>query len=231
MLLTVTDTGVGMDAATRERLFEPFFTTKAEGKGTGLGLSTVFGIVKQGEGHIQVESEPGRGTTFKIHLPRATQAVVRMTPPIAAPSTLRGTETLLVVDDSEPVRSTTCAILRRQGYEVLDAQDGGEALLLCERHAGPIQLLLTDVRMPRMSGPRLAERLLPLRPGIKVLFLSGDLEAADRPDLPGVTPVYLQKPIRPEDLLRKVREVIRRGLAVGEWPRCPIAKRGLRRLH
>jgi PAS domain S-box-containing protein len=206
--LTVTDTGVGMDAATRERLFEPFFTTKEEGKGTGLGLSTVFGIVKQSEGHIQVESEPGQGTTFKIHFPRATQAVLRPTPAIAAASTLRGTETILVVDDSEPVRATTCAILRHHGYDVLDAQNGGEALLLCEQHQGPIQLLLTDVRMPRMSGVRLAERLLPLRPGLKVLFLSGDLETADRPDLPGVTPVFLQKPILPDDLVRKVREVI-----------------------
>ncbi len=215
VLLTVADSGMGMDAATRERIFEPFFTTKEEGKGTGLGLSTVFGIVKQAEGHIEVDSEPGHGTRFKIYLPRALQAVERMTPPATVPATLRGTETILVVDDSEPVRVTTCAILRHHGYQVLDAQNGGEALLVCEQHQGPIELLLSDVRMPRMSGPRLAERLLPLRPGIKVLFLSGNLDETERPQLPGVTPLYLQKPIRPDDLLRTVREVLDGGAPAG----------------
>jgi PAS domain S-box-containing protein len=205
--MTVSDTGIGMDLETQTRIFEPFFTTKEKGKGTGLGLSTVFGIVQQSGGNIRVSSELGKGTTFEIYLPRvdAEVGVSRSTMP---PATLRGTETILLVEDEEPVRAVTMNILRRRGYRVIPAQHPGEALLLCEQHPGPIDLLLTDVVMPNMGGPELAKRLTAMRPQMKVLCMSGYTDDATVRHGLLETGAFLQKPITPASLTRKVREVL-----------------------
>ena len=171
--LAVSDTGSGMDAETLDHIFEPFFTTKEMGKGTGLGLPMVYGIVKQNGGCVDVESRPGQGTTFKIYLPRLEAPVEAPGDTMTLAAKLEGSETILVVEDEDALRTLLCRFFRLYGYNVLEARHGGEALLLCERHRGPIHLMVTDVVMPQMSGKELADRLAPLHPEMTVFFMSG----------------------------------------------------------
>jgi len=209
VMLAVSDNGCGMDAETQARIFEPFFTTKELGKGTGLGLSTVYGIVKQSGGHIEVYSEPGRGTTFRIYLPRIEEAAEAVEPGKAREQLPRGSETILLVEDEAGVRTLAKTILQTHGYTVLDAAQGKDAFLLSGQHEGLIHLMVTDMVMPEMSGREVADRLKPLRPNMKVLFMSGFTDKAmvhhgelDR----GMA--FLQKPFTPQTLARKVREVL-----------------------
>jgi len=208
VIVAVSDTGHGMDSVTRERMFEPFFTTKEKGKGTGLGLATVFGIVQQSGGHIVVSSEPGAGTAFRIYLPRSAQPAQSAAPATHRSESLSGHETILLVEDESAVREIVRMVLRTHGYTVIVAANAGEALLACEQHEGGIDLLLSDVVMPRMNGPALAKRLAPIRPEMRVLYMSGYTEGhfIDEALEPGVA--FLQKPIRPEILARKVRDVL-----------------------
>jgi CheY-like chemotaxis protein len=208
VMLAVSDTGCGMDAATQARAFEPFFTTKERGRGTGLGLSTVFGIVRQSAGAIWLDSEAGEGTTFKIYLPVAKADVEEAPVRPLDPAKLHGSETVLLVEDEEGVRNLVHSILRRNGYRVLEAKNGADALRVAEHHAD-IDLLLTDVVMPELGGAETAARLRAVRPGLKLLYMSGYTD--DAVVLHGVLrseAAFLQKPITPAVLLAKVREVL-----------------------
>jgi PAS domain S-box-containing protein len=214
VLLAVSDTGEGMDAETLSHVFEPFFTTKAEGKGTGLGLSTVFGIAKQSGGHVSVYSEPGRGTTFRVYLPRidaeaGSQAAASSAPPP------RGSETVLLVEDAEALRPMIHEILESAGYSVLESSDPQEAVLRAATHDGPLDLVLTDVVMPHMSGPDLVKLVQENRPSVKVLFMSGytnDAIGKQGVIAPGVN--VLQKPFSSEGLLNSVRAALDHGPSV-----------------
>jgi two-component system cell cycle sensor histidine kinase/response regulator CckA len=208
VMLTVSDTGIGMDAETRAHIFEPFFTTKVMGKGTGLGLSTVFGIIKQSAGAINVYSEPGHGTKFKIYFPRREEAPVVL--PTDASAAIRGgSETILLVDDATPLRGLTRLLLEACGYTVLDSGDPADAIDIAARHKGPLPLLITDVVMPGFSGLVLAERLRAARPETKVLYTSGyaDDEVAQH-GLVGAECAFLEKPFTRDALIRKVREIL-----------------------
>ncbi len=211
-MLAVRDTGDGMTKEVMSHLFEPFYTTKEQGKGTGLGLSTVYGIVRQSGGHVTAFSEPGRGSTFRVFLPRVDLELTTDRPQPAEGGKRKGTETILVVEDEGPVRKLATRILTRSGYDVLEAGEVERAVTICDEHKGAIHLLLTDVVMPRMSGRQLADRILSKRPGMKVLYMSGYTE--DEVVHHGVTELgagFLQKPFAPDDLVRRVRSVLDAG--------------------
>jgi two-component system cell cycle sensor histidine kinase/response regulator CckA len=208
VLLAVSDTGQGMDAETRERVFEPFFTTKRQGQGTGLGLSTVYGIVKQSNGSIWVYSEPGRGSTFKIYLPRVSEEPREELVP-AEKSSLRGSETILVVEDDDNLRPLMTRILEPYGYRVLEACDPLQALELATELDDEIDLLLTDVVMPHMSGRDLSRRLAAAGRTMRVLFVSGYTDdAIVHHGVLDEDTEFLGKPFSPTALARRVREVL-----------------------
>jgi CheY-like chemotaxis protein len=209
VMIAISDTGAGMAPEIRDRVFEPFFTTKEKGKGTGLGLSTVYGIVKQSSGNIWVYSEPGKGTTLKIYLPRVDEPAEELEEKVEGEEFPRGSETILIVEDDEAVRNLAVRILKGQGFTVLDGSYGDEALNVCRKHKGSIHLLVTDVVMPGMSGRELAKRLESFHPEMKVLYMSGYTENAIVHHgilIEGIN--YIQKPFTVEGLVRKVRETL-----------------------
>jgi CheY-like chemotaxis protein len=207
-MLAVTDTGTGITPETRARIFEPFFTTKEAGKGTGLGLATVYGIVKQNNGFIWVYSDLGQGSTFKLYFPiaqAATSAPTAATPSVSS----RGTETVLLVEDSPVVRAAARVVLRHYGYKVLEAPTGRAALDIAARKQQPIDVLLTDVVMPEMSGRLLAEEFYKLRPNAKAVFMSGYTDdAVVRHGILTASVAYIQKPFTGEALAAKIRSVL-----------------------
>jgi CheY-like chemotaxis protein len=209
VLVAISDTGQGMDESTKARIFEPFFTTKELGKGTGLGLAMAYGFIKQSGGHIEVHSTLRHGTVFKLYLPRADEVmpVATVLPEQFTP--LVGTETILVVEDEATIRNLLRRVLQSRGYTILEARDGQEALEVAQQHVGRIDLLITDLVMPRMSGRELARRLAQLQPEVRILLISGysDKAALDQ-EMLQASAVFLQKPFSPADLVRKVREVL-----------------------
>jgi signal transduction histidine kinase len=209
IMLAVSDTGSGMDSQTQERIFDPFFTTKEVGKGTGLGLSTVYGIVKQSGGNIWVYSELGRGTTFKVYLPCVDKCAEEPESNLERNQLSEGNETVLLVEDEEMVREMAKEILEESGYQVLEAKHGQEALLIAEQYRGHIHLMLSDVVMPQMSGRELAEQFLPLRKGMKVLYMSGYTDdAIVHHGVLDEGTAFIEKPFTPTALARKVRETL-----------------------
>jgi two-component system, cell cycle sensor histidine kinase and response regulator CckA len=207
--IVVSDTGCGMDASTAARIFEPFFTTKDQGKGTGLGLSTVYGIVEQSGGHIDVESQPGAGATFTVYLPRVEEDAAAPGGEGPASTAARGCETVLLAEDEPAVRAMACEALQSHGYAVLEARNGVEALALAQAHRGPLHLLVTDVVMPQMGGGELSRRLLDQRPGLRVLYMSGYTDdAVVRQGIYEATSAFLQKPFSIGAFARKVRETL-----------------------
>jgi CheY-like chemotaxis protein len=211
VVLSVRDTGFGMDEETLGRIFEPFFTTKEQGKGTGLGLATVYGIVHQSGGNIFVDSTPGKGTAFNVYLPYAEGVPSDATTIIPDSTNLTGEETVLVVEDENALLSVVARILRRYGYTVLTAPHSGDALILCERRGKPIDLLLVDVVLPRMNGSELAGRLKRIHPEMEVLYMSGysDFTVVRQVMVENVDR-FIAKPFSAKDLLLKVREVLGR---------------------
>jgi len=210
VMLSVTDSGIGMDAHTLARIFEPFFTTKESGRGTGLGLPMVYGIVEQSGGRVEVWSEPGRGATFRIYFPRlsAEEAMVpEPAPPVSVPQDVQGSEIILLVEDDKQVRTLVRLILERQGYRILEATTPQDAIQISDRTPDHVHLLLTDVVMPRMNGRELYERLRMSRPDMRVLFMSGYTEKAFAADAgPGVS--LIQKPFEPAALTLRIREIL-----------------------
>src|SRR2546427_684601 len=227
-MLAVSDTGCGMDKEAMAHIFEPFFTTKAPGKGTGLGLSTVYGIIKQSGGNVWAYSEPGRGTTFKIYLPQVEGVVDR--PPRDGPRTVipRGSETILLAEDQKELRELIRQMLEMNGYTVIAASDGLEAIEICKRHEAPIHLMLSDVVMPQMGGRELAQRLATVRPDMKVLYMSGyTSNAIVHHGILDPGTLFIQKPFTPDSLARKVREVLdAHGQAQVEAVERPLLRRG-----
>ena len=208
VMLAVSDSGSGMDAETQAHLFEPFFTTKEMGKGTGLGLSTVYGIVKQSEGYIWCYSEIGMGTTFKVYLPRVAEEA----PPKgkrAAVKPARGSETVLLVEDDQLLRELLSEVLEGAGYTILIADDGAQALQIADEYAGAIQLVITDVIMPGMTGRQAAETIKAARTEVEILFISGyTQDAIGKHNVLDPGAKFLSKPFTPNDILRKVRDVL-----------------------
>lgn len=211
-MLAISDTGCGMDAETLSRIFDPFFTTKSTGKGTGLGLSTVYGIVKQSGGEIEVRSREGQGTTFEIYLPQSMKKVPTSREIPIVKARAPRTQTLLLVEDERPVREVTKLILERSGYRVLEAPSPDVAIKFCEEHPGPIHLMLTDVVMPRMNGVQLREVALERRPELKVILMSGypDASRGDSAVTEDGTP-FIAKPFTPEKLRSLIRSVLASG--------------------
>jgi PAS domain S-box-containing protein len=209
IMLAISDTGVGMDAETKSKIFEPFFTTKERGKGTGLGLSTVYGIVKQSGGNIWVYSEPGKGTTFKIYLARIEEETDKEVKAKSSPESLKGSETILLVEDDHGVRKLARDILTNYGYHVLDAENGDRAISICNQYKKAINLMITDVVMPKMSGRELEKKITPLYPEIKVLFVSGYTDnAIVHHGVLDSDVAFLAKPFGTDSLVHKVREVL-----------------------
>lgn len=209
VMLAVTDAGCGMDSQTQARIFEPFFTTKEPGKGTGLGLFTVYGIVKQSGGNVWVYSEAGRGSTFKIYLPHVDDAADELSAIQESDREVKGSETILLVEDEETVRELSQEILQEEGYQVLVASNGKEAIQLCQDYNGSIDLVVTDVVMPKMSGPELVRQLSSLRPAAKTLFLSGYTNASiTHNEVLSPEVEFLQKPFSAEAFARKVRQIL-----------------------
>jgi CheY-like chemotaxis protein len=209
VMLSVGDTGTGMTPQVRARIFEPFFTTKERGKGTGLGLSTVYGIVKQSGGTIAVQTGPGRGTTFRIYLPRVDAAPVTAIPVERRSAKHRGSEVILLVEDDATVRTVVGRILRTSGYAVLEAFNGAHALRICENADLGVDLIITDVVMPEMGGREFARLLRDLRPGARMLFMSGYAElGATLSPLRTPGDAFIEKPFTMEMLARRVREVL-----------------------
>jgi two-component system cell cycle sensor histidine kinase/response regulator CckA len=213
--LRVSDNGVGVSPGARPHLFEPFFTTKEQGKGTGLGLASVHGIVHQSHGWIDVTSEPGQGATFSMHFPAIAVKRPFESEPAAAPEPARGHETVMLVEDEEAVRQIISAILRRQGYTVIETSSPVEAIELFNRHAETIDLLVTDVVMPVMNGPALAQRLVAIRPALRVLFISGYTGMAS-PEMHNPNVGFLSKPFQNSVLAARVREMLSRPVTARE---------------
>jgi CheY-like chemotaxis protein len=211
VVFSVRDTGVGMDAATQQRIFEPFFTTKVKGKGTGLGLSTVYGIVRQSGGHIEVRSSPGRGTTFDIILPQISATVPAKAEHSIGAAMPRGSETVLIVEDEDAVRHIVRRVLEGQGYLILEARDGNEALRICAQRGESVDLVLSDVIMPGMGGRELSRTLAATHPTLPILFMSGYNEEGELTgDGAELATSVLAKPFTSETLARHVREALDR---------------------